>query len=163
MDNFMTPRQGWQKDISAGITVGVVAVPLAMAFAIASGVGPVYGLYTAIIAGILVSLFGGSTFQIAGPTGAFIPIVSGVMLAHGYEGLLVTTFLAGILLFLMSVLRVGRLIRFMPRAVTIGFTAGIAVVIFVDQLDELFGITFEKAPHFHELSLIHISEPTRRS
>ncbi|MCT4795951.1 SulP family inorganic anion transporter, partial [Exiguobacterium alkaliphilum] len=150
MDNFMTSRQGWQKDISAGITVGVVAVPLAMAFAIASGVGPVYGLYTAIIAGILVSLFGGSTFQIAGPTGAFIPIVSGVMLAHGYEGLLVTTFLAGILLFLMSVLRVGRLIRFMPRAVTIGFTAGIAVVIFVDQLDELFGITFEKAPHFHE-------------
>ena len=80
MDNFMTSRQGWQKDISAGITVGVVAVPLAMAFAIASGVGPVYGLYTAIIAGILVSLFGGSTFQIAGPTGAFIPIVSGVML-----------------------------------------------------------------------------------
>ena len=150
MQDSLSTREMWQKDISAGITVGVVAIPLAMAFAIASGVPPVYGLYTSIFAGILVSLFGGSTFQIAGPTGAFIPIVSGVVLAYGYEGLLVTTVLAGILLLLMSVLRVGRLIRFMPRAVTIGFTAGIAVVIFVDQLDELFGVTFEKAPHFHE-------------
>ncbi|WP_232818650.1 SulP family inorganic anion transporter [Exiguobacterium flavidum] len=143
-------RETIKKDAVAGVTVGVVAIPLALAFAIASGVPPIFGLYTAVFAGILVSLFGGSRFQIAGPTGAFIPVVSAIVLAHGYEALLVTTILAGIMLMLMSVFRLGQLIRFMPTSVTIGFTAGIAVVIFFDQIDEAFGIAYEKQPHFHQ-------------
>lgn len=139
-----------KRDFSAGITVGVVAVPLAMAFAIASGLAPVIGLYTAIIAGILVSMFGGSRFQIAGPTGAFIPIVAGVLYKYGYEGLLITTFMSGIMMLILSFFKVGRMIKFMPISVTVGFTAGIAIVIFTDQIDEFFGITYKKMPHFHE-------------
>ena len=139
-----------KKDISAGVTVGIVAVPLAMAFAIASGLAPVIGLYTAVIAGILVSMFGGSRFQISGPTGAFIPVVAAVLFKYGYEGLLITTFMSGIIMLLLSVFKVGRIIKFMPISVTVGFTAGIAVVIFTDQIDEFLGITYKKMPHFHE-------------
>lgn len=139
-----------RRDISAGITVGVVAVPLAMAFAIASGLPPIIGLYTAVIAGFLVSLLGGSKYQIAGPTGAFIPVVSAVIYKYGYEGLLITTFISGIMILLLSFFKVGRMIKFMPISVTVGFTAGIAIVIFFDQIDEFLGITYKKSPHFHQ-------------
>src|SRR5690625_2097548 len=120
----------------AGVTVGVVAIPLGMAFAIASGVKPEYGLYTTIVAGLIVALFGGSRFQIAGPTGAFIPILLAIVLQYGYEDLLVAGFLAGIMLMLMGLFKVGNLIKYIPRSVTIGFTSGIAVIIFSGQRSE---------------------------
>jgi len=116
---------GFRKDLIAGITVGIVAIPLGMAFAIASGVKPEYGLYTTIIAGLIVALLGGSRFQIAGPTGAFIPILLAIVLQYGYEDLLIAGFLAGIFLVIMSFIGVSNLIHFVPRSVTIGFTAGI--------------------------------------
>lgn len=142
---------GLRQDIIAGITVGIVAIPLGMAFAIASGVKPEYGLYTTIIAGLLVALFGGSRFQIAGPTGAFIPILLAIVLQYGYEGLLIAGFLAGIFLIIMGFLGVSNLIHFVPRSVTIGFTSGIAVIIFTGQLGNFFGLTgIEKKEFFHE-------------
>ncbi|NYF23859.1 SulP family inorganic anion transporter [Sporosarcina sp. JAI121] len=141
----------FRKDLIAGITVGIVAIPLGMAFAIASGVKPEYGLYTTIIAGLLVALLGGSRFQIAGPTGAFIPILLAIVLQYGYEDLLIAGFLAGIFLVIMSFLGVSNLIHFVPRSVTIGFTSGIAVIIFTGQLGNFFGITgLEKREFFHE-------------
>ncbi|MGM8366780.1 SulP family inorganic anion transporter [Virgibacillus sp. W0181] len=140
-----------KKDLIAGVTVGVVAIPLGMAFAIASGVKPEYGLYTTIIAGLLVALFGGSRFQIAGPTGAFIPILLAIVLQYGYEDLLIAGFLAGIMLILMSFFKVGSLIKFIPRSVTIGFTSGIAVIIFSGQLENFFGLAgIEKKEYFHQ-------------
>ena len=142
---------GFRKDLIAGITVGIVAIPLGMAFAIASGVKPEYGLYTTIIAGLLVALLGGSRFQIAGPTGAFIPILLAIVLQYGYEDLLIAGFLAGIFLLIMSFLGVSNLIHFVPRSVTIGFTSGIAVIIFTGQLGNFFGLTgLEKKEFFHE-------------
>lgn len=140
-----------KKDFIAGITVGIVAIPLAMAFAIASGVKPEYGLYTTIIAGFIVSLIGGSRFQIAGPTGAFIPILLAIVIQYGYEKLLIAGFLAGILLLLMGVFKLGNLITYIPRSVTIGFTAGIAVIIFTGQLENFFGLEgVAKKEYFHE-------------
>ena len=133
--------QHFQKDLISGIVVGIVAVPLAMSFAIASGVKPEYGIYTAIIAGILISLLGGSKFQIGGPTGAFVPILLGVVLMYGYENLLIAGLMAGVILVLMGVLRLGSLIKFIPRPVTVGFTAGIAVIIFVGQIGNFLGLT----------------------
>ncbi|ARF15033.1 SulP family inorganic anion transporter [Sporosarcina ureae] len=142
---------GFRQDLIAGITVGIVAIPLGMAFAIASGVKPEYGLYTTIIAGLLVALLGGSRYQIAGPTGAFIPILLAIVLQYGYEDLLIAGFLAGILLVIMSFLGVSNLIHFVPRSVTIGFTAGIAVIIFTGQFQNFFGLTgVEKKEFFHE-------------
>ncbi len=142
---------GFRKDLIAGITVGIVAIPLGMAFAIASGVKPEYGLYTTIIAGLIVALLGGSRFQIAGPTGAFIPILLAIVLQYGYEDLLIAGFLAGIFLVIMSFLGVSNLIHFVPRSVTIGFTTGIAVIIFTGQFGNFFGITgLEKREFFHE-------------
>lgn len=140
-----------KKDIFAGITVGVVAIPLGMAFAIASGVKPEYGLYTTIIAGLLVALFGGSRFQIAGPTGAFIPILLAIVLQYGYEDLLIAGFLAGIMLIIMGFLKVGNLIKYIPRSVTIGFTSGIAVIIFTGQIENFLGLNgVEKKEYFHQ-------------
>lgn len=140
-----------RKDLISGITVGIVAIPLGMAFAIASGVKPEYGIYTTVIAGLIVSLFGGSRFQIAGPTGAFIPILLGVVLQYGYENLLIAGFLAGILLVIMSFLKIGNLIHYIPRSVTIGFTTGIAVIIFSGQIGNFFGLEgLEKKEYFHE-------------
>lgn len=140
-----------KNDLVAGITVGVVAIPLAMAFAIASGVKPEYGIYTTIIAGLIVALFGGSRFQIAGPTGAFIPILLAIVLQYGYEDLLIAGFLAGILLMIMSFFKLGSLITYIPRSVTIGFTSGIAVIIFSGQIENLLGIEgMEKKEYFHE-------------
>src|SRR5690625_4593167 len=124
-----------RKDLIAGITVGVVAIPLGMAFAIASGVKPEYGLYTTIIAGLLVALLGGSRFQIAGPTGAFIPILLAIVLQYGYEDLLVAGFLAGIMLIIMGIFKVGNLIKFIHRSVTISFTAGMKVNIISDKIE----------------------------
>lgn len=140
-----------RKDLIAGITVGVVAIPLGMAFAIASGVSPEYGIYTTIIAGLMVAIFGGSHFQIAGPTGAFIPILLAIVLQYGYEDLLIAGMLAGIILIIMSIFKFGSLITYIPRSVTIGFTSGIAVIIFTGQLENFFGLeNIEKKQYFHE-------------
>jgi len=131
----------FKKDLLSGLTVGVISLPLAMAFAIASGVKPEYGIYTTIIAACLVALFGGSKYQVSGPTGAFIPILLSIVLVHGYEGLLIAGFLSGIILIVMGLLDMGSLIKFIPRSVTIGFTAGIAVNIFTGQIANFLGLT----------------------
>lgn len=144
-------RESLKRDLIAGITVGIVAMPLGMAFAIASGVSPEYGLYTTIIAGLLVALLGGSKFQIAGPTGAFIPILLAIVLEYGYENLLIAGMLAGIMLLLMGIFKLGQLIKYIPRSVTIGFTAGIAVIIFSGQIGDFLGLEgLEKKEYFHE-------------
>ena len=145
----------FRKDLIAGLIVGVIAIPLGMAFAIASGVKPEYGIYTTIIAGILISLFGGSKFQIGGPTGAFIPILFAIVMQYGYENLLIAGFLAGIILVLMGLFKLGILIKFIPRPVTIGFTSGIAVIIFSGQIANFFGLRgIEK----HESFLLNMKE-----
>ena len=131
-------------DIVSGIIVAVIALPLSIALALASGVGPEEGLYTAIIAGFLISAFGGSKVQIAGPTAAFATIVAGIVANAGLSGLMIATVMAGILLILMGVLRLGKLIRFIPSTITTGFTAGIAVTILVGQLKDFFGLTYPK-------------------
>jgi len=128
------------KDLLSGLIVGVIAIPLGMAFAIASGVKPEYGIYTTVVAGILISLCGGSKYQIGGPTGAFIPILFGIVMTYGYENLLIAGFLAGIILFLMGVFKLGSLIKYIPRPVTIGFTTGIAVTIFTGQVASFLGL-----------------------
>ncbi|WP_139489358.1 SulP family inorganic anion transporter [Brevibacillus dissolubilis] len=132
--------ESFQKDCISGLIVGIIAIPLGMAFAIASGVDPKYGIYTTIIAGILISLFGGSRYQIGGPTGAFVPILFAIVMQFGYENLLIAGFMAGVMLVLMGVLRLGVLIKFIPRPVTIGFTAGIAVIIFSGQIVNFLGL-----------------------
>ncbi|MBP2628722.1 MAG: sulfate transporter [Firmicutes bacterium] len=131
----------FKKDLLSGLTVGVISLPLAMAFAIASGVNPEYGIYTTITAACLVALFGGSKYQVAGPTGAFIPILLSIVLTYGYENLLIAGFLSGIILIVMGLLDMGSLIKFIPRSVTIGFTAGIAVNIFTGQIANFLGLT----------------------
>jgi len=133
-------RGHWLPNIVAGAIVGVVALPLAMAFAIASGVKPEQGLYTSIIAGIAVALLGGSRIQIAGPTGAFIVILAGVVAQFGVDGLLLATLMAGVILVLMGLARLGAVIRFIPDPVIVGFTAGIAVIIWVGQWQYFFGL-----------------------
>ena len=139
------------KDLLAGITVGIIAIPLAMALAIASGVAPQYGLYTAIIAGFVIALTGGSRFSISGPTAAFVVILYPVALKYGLSGLLIATVLSGFLLLLMAMFRLGRLIEYIPESVTLGFTAGIAVVIATLQLKDFFGLPINDMPeHFAE-------------
>lgn len=130
------------KDVIAGIIVAIVALPLSIALAIASGVGPEMGLYTAIAAGFLISFLGGSTVQIAGPTAAFATIVAGIVAKNGIGGLAVATVMAGILLVIMGICRFGSLIKFIPYTITTGFTAGIAVTILVGQLKDFFGVTY---------------------
>ena len=144
-------REGYQRssflpDLIAGTTVAVVALPLAMAFAIASGVGPEKGLYTAIIAGILISLLGGSRFQIGGPTGAFVVIVFDIVMRHGYEGLAIATLMAGALLIVMGLLRFGAIIKYIPYPVITGFTTGIALIIFTSQVKDFLGLSIENLP-----------------
>jgi SulP family sulfate permease len=143
-------RRYWLRNIVAGIIVGIVALPLAMAFAIASGVKPEQGIYTAIVAGIMVSLFGGSRVQIAGPTGAFIVILAGIAAQHGIDGLQIATLMAGVILLLFGVARLGAVIKFIPAPVIIGFTAGIGVIIWVGQWKEFFGLPAVSGTHFHE-------------
>lgn len=135
-----------QSDVLAGIIVGIVALPLAIAFAIASGVSPERGLITAIVAGFLVSVLGGSRVQIGGPTGAFVVIVFGIIETHGIEGLIISTFLAGIFLVAFGLLRLGTIIKFIPHPLIVGFTSGIAVIIFSTQIKEFFGLSIDKVP-----------------
>ncbi len=130
-------------DMLAGLTVAIVALPLSMAIAIASGVGPERGLYTAIVGGFLVSLLGGSRFQIGGPAGAFIVLVSATVMQIGLEGLILATFLSGFILIAIGALRLGNYIKFIPFPVTVGFTAGIAVIIMASQLRDFFGLTLQ--------------------
>ena len=139
-------RQRFYQDVGAGITVGVVALPLAMAFAIASGLKPEAGLFTAIIAGFLISALGGSRVQIGGPAGAFIVIVYGILERYGLANLIIATAMSGVMLFAMGLLRLGTLIRFIPVAVVIGFTNGIAVLIMVSQLKDFFGLQVKTMP-----------------
>ena len=139
-------RAQFGKDLAAGITVGVLALPLAMAFAIASGCSPTAGIWTAIIAGLIISLFGGSRVQIGGPTGAFIPIIYGIVAIQGFANLMGATMLAGIFLLAMGIARMGQLIRFIPVTVVIGFTNGIAVVIFLAQIKDFFGLQIDNLP-----------------
>jgi SulP family sulfate permease len=144
-------RDHWLNNILAGVIVGVVALPLAMAFAIASGAKPEQGLYTAIVAGGLTSLFGGSRLQIAGPTGAFIVILAGITAKYGIEGLQVATLMAGVMLVLMGLTRLGGVIKFIPDPVIVGFTSGIGVIIWVGQWKDFFGLTPETGDeHFHQ-------------
>ncbi len=143
-------RAHWLPNIAAGVIVGIVALPLAMAFAIASGVKPEQGLYTAIIAGALVSIFGGTRLQIAGPTGAFIVILAGVVAQFGVEGLLVATLMAGVILVLMGLARLGTVIRFISDPVIVGFTAGIAVIIWVGQWQYFFGLPAPSGEAFYQ-------------
>ena len=149
-------------DVGAGLTVGIVALPLAMAFAIASGVKPEQGLFTAIIAGLLISLLGGSNVQIGGPAGAFIVIVYGIVERYGLANLLIATSLAGVLLFLMGWLRLGALVRYIPVSIVIGFTNGIAVLIGLSQLKDLLGLQVSKMPadFFGQLAVLsqHIGQ-----
>lgn len=143
-------RDQWLPNLVSGLVVGVVALPLAMAFAIASGAKPEQGLYTAIVAGFLVSAFGGSRLQIAGPTGAFIVILAGITATHGIAGLQIATLMAGVILVLLGVARLGAIIKFIPDPVIVGFTAGIGVIIWVGQWKDFFGLPAVPSGHFHE-------------
>jgi SulP family sulfate permease len=140
------PRQQVIRDLIAGVVVGVVALPLALAFAIASGVPPERGLYTAIIAGFLISALGGSRVQIGGPTGAFVVIVYGIVTKYGYDGLAVCTLMAGVILIILGLARMGALIKFIPYPVVTGFTAGIAVIIFSGQVKDFLGLKMGAVP-----------------
>ncbi len=139
-------REKFMSDLMAGIIVGIVALPLAIAFGIASGVSPEKGLITAIIGGFIVSFLGGSNVQIGGPTGAFIVIVYGIIQNYGVEGLAIATVMAGIMLVIMGVLRLGTVIKFIPYPIVVGFTSGIALTIFTTQIKDLFGLNIEKVP-----------------
>jgi sulfate permease, SulP family len=143
-------RAHWLRNVIAGVIVGVVALPLAMAFAIASGAKPEQGLYTAIVAGLLVSTLGGSRVQIAGPTGAFIVILSGITARYGVDGLQIATLLAGVILLLLGLARLGAIIKFIPDPVITGFTAGIGVIIWTGQWKDFFGLPAVSGQHFHE-------------
>ncbi|HEY2148110.1 MAG TPA: SulP family inorganic anion transporter, partial [Pirellulales bacterium] len=154
-------RQRFLRDLMAGVTVGIIALPLAMAFGIASippdvaksaGISPpAVGLFTAVVAGFLISALGGSRVQIGGPTGAFIVIVSGIAGRYGYAGLATATIMAGVIIILMGLSRFGAMIKFIPYPVTTGFTSGIAVIIFSTQIRDFFGLKIAKLPdHFVE-------------
>ncbi len=139
-------RKMFAGDLMGGLTVGVVALPLAIALAIASGVKPEQGLYTAIFAGFVIAVLGGTRTQISGPTGAFIVIVYGIVQKYGYDGLVVATLIAGVLLILMGLARMGALLKFIPYPVTVGFTSGIALIIFSSQVSDLLGLKIEHMP-----------------
>lgn len=139
-------RQLFVRDALAGVVVGVVALPLAIAFAVASGVRPEQGIFTAIIAGFLISALGGSRVQIGGPTGAYVVLIYGVVEQFGYDGLVVATLMAGVLLIAMGLARLGAVIRFIPYPVTVGFTSGIAIIIAVAQVRDALGLTIDRVP-----------------
>src|SRR6202158_2109690 len=152
-------------DLIAGVTVGLVALPLAMAFAIASGLTPQAGIYCAIVTGFLISALGGSTTQIGGPTGAFVVVIAGIVAAHGVDGLFMCTVMAGVILVIMGLTGMGSAVKYIPRPIVIGFTNGIAILIASTQVRDFFGLTLEKVPgvfwlrmealasNFHSLSL----------
>ena len=139
-------REIFIKDLISGLIVAIIALPLSIALALASGVAPEQGIYTAIVAGFLISALGGSKVQIAGPTAAFATIVAGIVAKNGMEGLAVATILAGAILVLMGLLRMGSMIKFIPYTITVGFTAGIALTIIIGQLKDFFGLTFTQSP-----------------
>ena len=148
---FTTLKKGYNKqtlvqDLLAGIIVGIVALPLAIAFGIASGASPEAGILTAIVAGFIISFFGGSKVQIGGPTGAFIVIVYGIIQEYGMNGLMIATFMAGAFLILMGVLHLGTIIKYIPYPIVVGFTSGIALTIFATQIKDLFGLQIESVP-----------------
>ena len=152
-----------RQDIVAGLTVAVVALPLSMAIAVASGVGPERGLYAAIVGGVTVSALGGSRYQIGGPAGAFIVLVAATMARFGLDGLLATVFLSGAIMAMAGLLRVGSLVRHVPHAVTVGFTAAIAIIILASQLRDLGGLTLpgaEPGPLLPKLAALAASLPT---
>jgi SulP family sulfate permease len=155
-------RARLSRDIGAGITVGIVALPLAMAFAIASGVKPEAGLFTAVIAGFLISALGGSRVQIGGPAGAFIVIVYGIIERYGLANLLISTVFAGVLMFALGLARLGQLVRFIPVSIVIGFTNGIAVLIMLSQLKDFLGLSIDKMPadFFHQITTIAHALPS---
>ena len=139
-------KQQFTTDLLAGIIVGIVALPLAIAFGIASGVTPEKGIITAIVAGLIISLLGGSKVQIGGPTGAFIIIIYGIIQQYGFEGLTIATLMAGVFLILFGVLHLGTIIKYIPYPIVVGFTSGIALTIFTTQIKDLFGLTMESVP-----------------
>ena len=167
---FTLLRQGYsrktlQSDLIAGLTVAIVALPLAMALGIASGASPDKGLITAIIAGFLISFLGGSRVQIGGPTGAFVVVIFNVIANHGYDGLILATLMAGLILIISGYARLGQVIKFIPHPVVTGFTAGIAVIIASSQVKDFFGLTIDKVPadflpkwmsYFHAFDTINI-------
>src|SRR3954471_24018473 len=136
----------FSRDVIAGITVGLVALPLAMAFAIASGLTPQAGIYCAIVTGFLISLLGGSRTQIGGPTGAFVVVIAGIIAAHGVDGLFLCTMMAGLMLIIMGFTGMGSAVKFIPRPIVIGFTNGIAILIASTQVKDFFGLTLDKVP-----------------
>jgi SulP family sulfate permease len=155
-------RQKFLSDLTAGITVGLVALPLAMAFAIASGVPPQNGLYCAIITGFVISALGGSKTQIGGPTGAFVVVVAGIIAKHGLEGLFLCTMMAGVLLVLLGVTGMGTAVKYFPRPVIVGFTNGIAILIASTQIQEFFGLKLDHPPgdFFHRMAALARAFPT---
>jgi len=155
-------RQKFLHDLAAGITVGLVALPLAMAFAIASGVAPQAGLYCAIVTGFVISAFGGSKTQIGGPTGAFVVVVAGIIAKHGVEGLFICTMMAGVLLVLLGVTGMGTAVKYFPRPVIVGFTNGIAILIASTQIQEFFGLQLDHPPgdFFHRMAALARALPS---
>ena len=146
------------KDVLSGVVVGIVALPLAIAFAVASGVSPEKGLITAIVAGFLISLLGGSRVQIGGPTGAFIVIVYGIVEQYGIDGLIISTILAGVILIIFGLLKLGTLLKYFPHSLVVGFTSGIALVIFSTQIKDALGLPIDKVPsEFHEKWIVYFS------
>ena len=148
---FSILREGYTRemftgDLLGGLTVGIVALPLAIALAIASGVKPEQGLYTAIFAGFVIAVLGGTRAQISGPTGAFIVIVYGIVQQYGYDGLVIATLIAGVLLIIMGLARMGAFLKFVPYPVTVGFTSGIALIIFSSQVSDFLGLKIGKIP-----------------
>jgi SulP family sulfate permease len=139
-------RKQFTADLIAGLIIGIVALPLAIAFAIASGVKPEQGLYTAVIAGLVIGALGGTRAQISGPTGAFVVIIYGIVQQYGYDGLAVATLIAGALLIGMGLARMGAFLKFIPFPVTVGFTSGIALIIFSGQVRDFFGLRMERVP-----------------
>src|SRR5258706_3843842 len=146
-------RHKFVSDLAAGVTVGLVALPLAMAFAISSGVSREAGLYCAIVTGFVISAFGGSKTQIGGPTGAFVVVVAGIIAKHGLDGLFVCTMMAGVLLVLLGVTGMGTAVKYFPRPVIVGFTNGIAILIASTQIRDLFGLRMDHVPgdFFHRM------------
>src|SRR5882724_5394908 len=152
----------FSKDIIAGITVGLVALPLAMAFAIASGLTPQAGIYCAVVTGFLISALGGSKTQVGGPTGAFVVVVSGIIAVHGIDGLFMCTVMAGVLLVVLGATGMGTAVKFIPRPIVIGFTNGIAVLIASTQIKDFFGLHLQKVPgeFWLRVKALAIASPT---
>src|SRR5499425_1811874 len=155
-------RHKFSSDLIGGITVGLVALPLAMAFAIASGVSPQAGIYCAIVTGFIISALGGSKTQIGSPTGAFVVVVAGIIAKHGIEGLFLCTMMAGVLLVVLGVTGMGTAVKYFPRPVVVGFTNGIAILIASTQIRDFFGIRLDSVPgdFFHRMAALGSAFPT---